>query len=108
MGAKERLEQCRVYKVIYSVYGRGGKHLTRIHSCVVGMDVADLADSIRKTVLGIEITDLDGEVKFHEVAEAVEIESAELVGRLHGITDRAYGIIAKCDDQEKQDEPAGD
>ncbi len=106
----ERLEQCRVYRVIYSVQGRGGKLLNRIQACVVAMDVGDVADQIRGTILGAEltITDPDGKLEFHEVAEAVEIESAELVGRLHGVTDRAYGIITKCDDQEKKEEPAND
>jgi hypothetical protein len=66
------------------------------------MDVADLADEIRKIVLGAEITstDEDGKLDFHEVAEAVEIESAELIGRLHGVTDTAHQIIRKCDGQE--------
>lgn len=90
-----RLEQCRVYKVLYTVIGRDKKPITRISACVVAMDVADLCDEIRNIVLGTEITNTEnGEIKFHEVAEAIEIESAELIGRLHGVTNIAYRIIA--------------
>lgn len=98
----ERLEQCRVYKVIYTVLGRGNKPLVQIKACVVAMDVADLADEIRKIVLGVEITQTTGDGQLlHEVAESVEIESAELVGRLHGVTDTAHQIIHKCNGQEQ-------
>lgn len=96
----ERLEQCRVYRVIYTVVGRSGKPISRIQACVVAMDVADVADQIRSSVLGTEltITGLNGDIESHEVAEAVEIESAELIGRLHGMTDKAYRIVTNCDD----------
>ena len=101
---RQRLEQCRVYQVVYIVYGRGDRPLTQVRACVVAMDVADLVDQIRKTCLGVEITGTtpDGQF-FHEVAERVEIESSLLMGRLHGITDRAYGIVATCDAQERED-----
>ncbi len=105
----ERLEQCRVYRATYSVIGRENKRLVRIQACVVAMDVADLADEIRKIVLGKEINGVgeDGQLEFHEVAEAVEIESAELVGRLHGVTDTAHQIIRRCNDQEISESPEG-
>ncbi len=98
----ERLEKCRVYKVIYTIIGRNSKALTQIRACVVAMDVAELADNIRNKILGAEITvnDDEGNIKFHEVAEAVEIESAELIGRLHGITDASFNVIRKCNSQE--------
>ncbi len=104
----ERLEKCRVYRVAYTVVGRNGKRFTRIQACVVAMDVADLADDIRRIVLGTEITNTNenGQIDFHEVVEAVEIESAELIGRLHGVTNTAHQIIRKCDDHENVD-PAG-
>lgn len=99
----ERLEQCKVYTVSYTVLGRGGKKLSRIEECVVAMDVADLVDEIRKLVMGVELTSIDdaGKLIHHEVAEAVEVESATLIGRLHGITGRAHAVVTRCDDQER-------
>jgi hypothetical protein len=103
----ERLEQCRVYRVIYRVIGRNSRLLTVVVACVVAIDVADLVDQIRRTCLGVEFTGTTttGEF-FHEVAEGIEIESAQLVGRLHGITDTAYRIITICDAQEKEEPPS--
>lgn len=102
----ERLERCRVYKVSYTVMGRNGQPLTTVSGCVIAIDVSDLADSIRKIVLGTEITSLDGDgqIELHEVVESVEIISAELVGRLHGITESVDLIINKLNDQEQTGE----
>jgi len=101
----ERLERCRVYAVSYVIFGRDKRPLTRIKACVVAMDVGDVVAQIQKSCLGIEITGtgLGGEF-FHEVSENIEIESAELIGHLHGITDRAYKIITACDEHEKLDD----
>jgi hypothetical protein len=98
------LEKCRVYRVIYRIIGRNHRPLTAVVACVVAMDVADLVDQIRKSCLGIELTGTTqtGDF-FHEVAENVEIESAQLVGRLHGITETAYRIVTTCDAQEREE-----
>jgi hypothetical protein len=93
------LEDCRVYRVQYTVIGQNKQVLSVFRGvCVVAMDVADVVDQIRKSCVGIEvtITGPDGQL-FHSVAEDVEIESAELVGRLHGITDRSYRAIKQSD-----------
>lgn len=95
MATRVRYEQCRVYKVVYTAIGRNGKSFPKIEACVVAMDVTDLSSEIRNQLLGSEITnvDQDGLLTLHEVIEHIEIESAELIGRLHGITSLAFAII---------------
>jgi len=89
-----RLEQCRVYVVTYTAYGREGVTIGRIKKCVMAIDVPDLVTSMTKELLGTELTESRPDGQFvHEVVERIEIESAELVGRLHGVTDAAFSII---------------
>lgn len=101
----QRLEVCRVYRVAYTVIGQNKIPITTKRDvCVVAMDVADLVDQIRKTCVGVEIAGDAGNVTpFFGVAEDVEIISAQLMGRLHGITDQAFKIITTCDEQERDD-----
>lgn len=99
----QRLELCRVYQVSYTVIGQNGTVIaTHRDMCVTAIDVADLVDQIRKTCVGVEIAGVNSDGQpFFGVAEDVEIASARLIGRLHGITDRAYGLITTCNRQER-------
>lgn len=87
-------EITRVYKVKYQIKGRQGKLLLEMCSCIIGLDVCEIIDTLRSKLLGIEINgkDADGEMYF-ETVDSIDMHYCELIAPVHGMTDKAFDVI---------------
>lgn len=95
----------KIYKVAFRVYGvdsTGMNHLAVEvdRAYVVGLDVEDIIDQIKKDHINSEFNDHDGAEMHHMVGHRVVMHSVRCMGVLSYITTNAKKIFEIAEDDE--------